>query len=50
MAPSHNTAKWVFTEFTNDTGYENLALVFFVGMVGYDYVQLGIGHALINKL
>lgn len=33
MAPTHNTAKWVFTEFTNNTGYENLGLVFFIGMV-----------------
>lgn len=33
MAPTHNTAKWVFTEFLNETGYESMALVFFVGMV-----------------
>jgi amino acid transporter len=33
MAPSHNTAKWVFTEFNNNTGYTNKGMVFFVGMV-----------------
>ncbi|CAO3626108.1 unnamed protein product [Mucor hiemalis] len=43
LAPKHNTAKWVFTEFTNNTGYESMVLVFFVGMnqagwtlIGYD--------------
>lgn len=33
MAPTHNSAAWVFTEFTNNTGYTNKGLVFFVGMV-----------------
>lgn len=33
MAPSHNSATWVFTEFTNNTGYSNKGIVFFVGMV-----------------
>lgn len=28
LAPNHNTAKWVFTEFTNNTGYESTMLVF----------------------
>lgn len=33
MAPTHNSAKWVFTEFTNNTGYTSMPIVFFVGMV-----------------
>jgi hypothetical protein len=33
VAPTHNTAKWVFTEFINNTGYSSNAMVFFVGMV-----------------
>ncbi|KAI9302965.1 amino acid/polyamine transporter I [Cunninghamella echinulata] len=43
LAPSHQSAKWVFTEFQNYTGYENKGIVFFLGllqagwtMVGYD--------------
>lgn len=36
MAPTHNSATWVFTEFTNNTGYSNKGLVFFVGMVSND--------------
>lgn len=33
MAPTHQTAEWVFTEFTNNTGYTNNGIVFFIGMV-----------------
>lgn len=33
MAPSHNSAKWVFTEFINRTGYDSNGLAFFLGMV-----------------
>ncbi|GAA5813684.1 hypothetical protein MFLAVUS_007170 [Mucor flavus] len=33
MAPKYNSAKWVFTEFTNNTGYESVVMVFFVGML-----------------
>ncbi|GAA5813685.1 hypothetical protein MFLAVUS_007171 [Mucor flavus] len=33
MAPKLNSAKWVFTEFTNNTGYESVVMVFFVGML-----------------
>jgi amino acid transporter len=33
MAPSHNSAKWVFTEFTNKTGYGNKGLVFLLGLL-----------------
>lgn len=40
MAPTHNTAKWVFTEFTNNTGYQSVALVFFVGMVSVLHMRL----------
>ncbi|CAO3626288.1 unnamed protein product [Mucor hiemalis] len=41
MAPSHNTAKWVFTEFTNNTGYQSVALVFFVGMTQAGWTLVG---------
>ncbi|KAI8149992.1 amino acid/polyamine transporter I [Fennellomyces sp. T-0311] len=33
MAPTHPSAKWVFTEFQNTTGYENSGLVFFFGLL-----------------
>jgi hypothetical protein len=33
MAPTHNSAEWVFTAFTNNTGYSNNGLAFFIGMV-----------------
>lgn len=33
LAPKHNSAKWVFTEFMNSTGYENSGLTFLIGMV-----------------
>ncbi|KAI8331861.1 amino acid/polyamine transporter I [Chlamydoabsidia padenii] len=43
LAPSHQSAEWVFTEFNNTTGYSSSGLVFFLGllqagwtMVGYD--------------
>ncbi|CAO3641524.1 unnamed protein product [Cunninghamella blakesleeana] len=43
LAPSHQSATWVFTEFKNYTGWENNGIVFFLGllqagwtMVGYD--------------
>ncbi|KAG2199321.1 hypothetical protein INT47_012955 [Mucor saturninus] len=41
MAPTHNTAKWVFTEFTNNTGYENVGLVFFIGMLQAGWTLVG---------
>lgn len=33
MAPSHQSAKWVFTEFINNTGYESSGIVFLLGML-----------------
>lgn len=30
LAPSHQSAEWVFTEFQNYTGYENKGIVFFL--------------------
>jgi len=33
MAPTHNTAKWVFTNFVNKTGYESDGLVFLIGFL-----------------
>jgi amino acid transporter len=43
LAPTHQSAKWVFTDFNNATGYSSNGLVFFLGllqagwtMVGYD--------------
>ncbi|KAG1445835.1 hypothetical protein G6F56_009771 [Rhizopus delemar] len=33
LAPSHNTAKWVFTEFKNNTGYKNNGVVFLLGLL-----------------
>jgi hypothetical protein len=33
MAPSHQPAKWVFTEFINNTGYDNVGMVFLVGLL-----------------
>lgn len=42
MAPSHHDAKWVFTEFINDTGYSNPGLVFLLGLLqaGWTLVKL----------
>ncbi|KAI8084591.1 amino acid/polyamine transporter I [Halteromyces radiatus] len=43
IAPVHQSTSWVFTSFNNSTGYDNVALVFFLGLlqsgwtlVGYD--------------
>jgi hypothetical protein len=33
MAPTHQPAQWVFTEFINNTGYTNSGIVFFLGML-----------------
>jgi hypothetical protein len=42
MAPSHQSAKWVFTEFINNTGYANSGLVFLLGMLqaGWTLVRI----------
>lgn len=41
MAPSHNSAKWVFTEFINNTGYTSMPIVFFVGMLQSGWALVG---------
>ncbi|KAG2199308.1 hypothetical protein INT47_012942 [Mucor saturninus] len=41
MAPTHNSATWVFTEFTNNTGYSNKGIVFFVGMLQSGWALVG---------
>ncbi|GAA5813672.1 hypothetical protein MFLAVUS_007158 [Mucor flavus] len=41
MAPNLNSAKWVFTEFTNNTGYESVGIVFFVGMLQAGWTLVG---------
>ena len=38
MAPTHPSAKWVFTEFQNTTGYDNGGLVFFFGLLQAGWV------------
>ncbi|GAA5813670.1 hypothetical protein MFLAVUS_007156 [Mucor flavus] len=41
MAPTHQTAEWVFTEFTNNTGYTNNGIVFFIGMLQAGWALVG---------
>ncbi|KAI8069870.1 amino acid/polyamine transporter I [Gongronella butleri] len=41
LAPTNNNASWVFTQFTNETGYENLALVFFLGLLQSGWTMVG---------
>jgi amino acid transporter len=41
MAPSHKSAKWVFTEFANNTGYSNSGLVFFLGLLQAGWTLVG---------
>ncbi|KAH8554093.1 amino acid/polyamine transporter I [Umbelopsis sp. PMI_123] len=41
MAPSHQSAKWVFTEFINNTGYANSGLVFLLGMLQAGWTLIG---------
>jgi amino acid transporter len=41
MAPSHKSAKWVFTEFANNTGYNNNGLVFFLGLLQAGWTLVG---------
>lgn len=41
MAPSHHTAKWAFTEFTNSSGYESSGLVFFLGLLQAGWCLIG---------
>ncbi|KAL9545763.1 hypothetical protein MBANPS3_007000 [Mucor bainieri] len=41
MAPTHNTAKWVFTNFVNKTGYESDGLVFLIGLLASGWALVG---------
>ncbi|CAO3673113.1 unnamed protein product [Umbelopsis vinacea] len=41
MAPSHQSAKWVFTEFINNTGYESSGIVFLLGMLQAGWTLIG---------
>ncbi|KAI9497735.1 amino acid/polyamine transporter I [Zychaea mexicana] len=41
MAPTHPSAKWVFTEFQNTTGYANSGLTFFLGMLQAGWSLIG---------
>ncbi|KAG0763628.1 hypothetical protein G6F16_003773 [Rhizopus arrhizus] len=41
MAPTHKSASWVFTQFTNNTGYENQALVFLLGLLQAGWTLVG---------
>ncbi|KAI7850006.1 amino acid/polyamine transporter I [Circinella umbellata] len=41
MAPTNPSAKWVFTEFQNTTGYSNSALTFFLGMLQAGWSLIG---------
>ncbi|ORY96421.1 amino acid/polyamine transporter I, partial [Syncephalastrum racemosum] len=41
MAPSHHDAKWLFTEFLNETGYSNSGLVFLLGLLQAGWTLTG---------
>ncbi|KAI8645218.1 amino acid/polyamine transporter I [Parasitella parasitica] len=41
MAPTHNSPKWVFTEFINSTGYESNGLVFLIGLLASGWALVG---------
>ncbi|KAG2180557.1 hypothetical protein INT44_003561 [Umbelopsis vinacea] len=41
MAPTHQPAQWVFTEFINNTGYTNSGIVFFLGMLQAGWTLIG---------
>lgn len=41
MAPTHKSASWVFTQFTNNTGYENQGLVFLLGLLQAGWTLVG---------
>jgi amino acid transporter len=41
MAPTHPSAKWVFTEFKNNTGYDNNGLVFLLGLLQAGWAMIG---------
>ncbi|KAG1051465.1 hypothetical protein G6F52_003954 [Rhizopus delemar] len=41
LASTHNSAKWVFTEFINNTGYENNGMVFLIGLLQAGWALVG---------
>ncbi|KAI8069869.1 amino acid/polyamine transporter I [Gongronella butleri] len=41
LAPARNNASWVFLEFTNETGYDNMAIVFFLGLLQAGWTTIG---------
>ncbi|KAI9314156.1 amino acid permease-domain-containing protein [Dichotomocladium elegans] len=41
MAPTHPSASWVFTEFTNNTGYQNVGITFFLGLLQAGWSLIG---------
>ncbi|ORZ26038.1 amino acid/polyamine transporter I, partial [Absidia repens] len=48
LAPTNQSATWVFTQFNNSTGYDNHALVFFLGLLqaGWSMVSFESGISL----
>lgn len=41
MAPTHQSAKWVFTEWINNTGYSSSGTVFLVGLLQAGWTLIG---------
>ncbi|ORX47250.1 amino acid transporter [Hesseltinella vesiculosa] len=41
LAPKSNNASWVFSQFTNETGFGNPALVFFLGLLQAGWTMVG---------
>ncbi|KAI8975131.1 amino acid/polyamine transporter I [Mycotypha africana] len=41
MAPTHQSAKWVFTEFINRTGYTNKGMAFLLGLLQSGWTLVG---------
>ncbi|KAF7728166.1 hypothetical protein EC973_006560 [Apophysomyces ossiformis] len=42
-APTHQSAKWVFTEFINRTGYDNNGMAFLLGLLQAGWCLIGYG-------
>ncbi|CAO3699727.1 unnamed protein product [Rhizopus stolonifer] len=41
LTPSHNTVKWLSTEFSNKTGYDNNGMVFFIRLLQAGWALVG---------
>ncbi|ORX47249.1 hypothetical protein DM01DRAFT_1385992 [Hesseltinella vesiculosa] len=41
LSPARNDASWVFLQFTNETGYDNPAIVFFLGLLQAGWTTIG---------